>query len=173
MPPYDPVKARASAIAAGQRAAGTSSGLKVPAFDPSKFAAAPTSGVHKLTPREIAIMQANQAAERAAGLTGPQPLTGGDIATMRGNQLAQLGAGLAGPFTPEAVASGYASTIAGLYGTNYPAAQSWAAMAARNRWDQTTFEGWLRARPEFARTSVGQKMRADAVLVLAQVFGVV
>jgi hypothetical protein len=148
--------------------------LSVPTFDPSKFAGAgSSSGPRKLTAHDIAVMKANQAAERAAGLTGPQPLTGRDVATLQGNAAAQLAAGLTGPFTPEAIRSGYASTVAALYGTNYPKAEQFVNLAQRNRWDQTTFERYLRSRPEFARTSVGMKMRADAITVLAQVFGAI
>ena len=81
--------------------------LSVPTFDPSKFAGAGSnSGPRKLTAHDIAVMKANQAAERAAGLTGPQPLTGRDVATLQGNAAAQLAAGLTGPFTPEAIRSG-------------------------------------------------------------------
>lgn len=133
---------------AGAKAAPSKGGLSVPAFDPSKFAgAAADTGIRKLTPQDIRTMQANQAA--------------------------QMGAGLAGPFTPEAVASGYNSTVASLYGVNFPKAQQFVSLAQRNRWDQATFERWLRSRPDFASTSVGSKMRADAVTVMAQVFGVI
>jgi len=168
-------KQRQEAAAAGAKAApGGGGGLNIPPFDPSAFAGAGGgTGVHKLTPKDIATMKANEAAQRAAGLTGPTPLSPRDIATMQGNAAAQMAAGLTGPFTPEAVASGYNSTVAGLYGTNYPKAQQFVALAQRHRWDQATFERWLRSRPEFAATSVGQKMRADAITVVAQLMGVI
>lgn len=165
-----------TASTAGKKAAKTPSGggLSVPAFDPSRFSGAGAdTGVRRLTPSDIRTMTANQAAQQGAGLIGVNRLTPAELANMGFNTQAQLAAGLAGPFTAEARMSGYASTIAGLYGANYPLAARWVGLASKANWDQTTFERWLRARPEFSHTSIGQKARADAMLVVAQVFGAV
>ena len=168
---------RQQTAATGAKSAPAGGGISgIPAFDPSAFAAAAagaSTGVQRLTPQDIRTMQANQAAQQAAGLIGVNKLTPQEIANMQFNTQAQLAAGLAGPFTAEARMSGYASTVAGLYGTNFPSAQKWVGLAMKANWDQTTFERWLRARPEFRHTSIGQKARADAQLVLAQVFGAV
>jgi len=103
--------------------------------------------------------------------TGVRPLTPKDIATMQANQAAELGAGLVGPFTPEAIKSGYASMVAQLWGVNHPNTQKWVALAQGRGWDSTTFARYLRSQPGFVNTDVGQKMRADILGVLAQVFG--
>jgi len=107
----------------------------------------------------------------AVASEGVRKLTPEDIANMQANAAAQLAGGLTGPFTPEARASGYASIVAQLYGVNYPKAQAWASLAARRKWDQSTFSRYLRSRPEFGSTDIGKRMRADVLAVIAQTFG--
>lgn len=102
---------------------------------------------------------------------GIRRLTPTDIASMQANAAAQLGGGLTGPFTPEAEASGYASIAAQLYGVNHPSAQSWVKTAIARNWDADTFGQWLRAKPEFRKTEVGRRMLADILAVVGQTFG--
>jgi hypothetical protein len=107
----------------------------------------------------------------ASTAEGVRKLTPADIANMQANAAAQLSAGLTGPFTPEAKASGYASIAAQLYGVNHPSAQSWVRTAIARGWDADTFGQWLRSKPEFAKTEVGRRMKADILAVIGQVFG--
>lgn len=107
----------------------------------------------------------------ASTAEGVRKLTPTDIANMQANQAAQLSAGLTGPFTPEAEASGYASIAAQLYGVNHPQAQSWVATAIARGWDADTFGQWLRSKPEFGKTEVGRRMKADILALIGQVFG--
>ena len=107
----------------------------------------------------------------AAASEGVRKLTPKDIANMQANQAAQLAAGLSGPFSPEAEASGYASIAAQLYGVNHPSAQSWVKTAIARNWDADTFGQWLRAKPEFRKTEVGRRMLADILAVVGQTFG--
>jgi len=107
----------------------------------------------------------------AAASEGVRKLTPKDIANMQANQAAQLAAGLSGPFSPEAEASGYASIAAQLYGVNHPSAQSWVKTAIARNWDADTFGQWLRSKPEFRKTEVGRRMLADILAVVGQTFG--
>jgi|GEM_PF-4084495 len=106
----------------------------------------------------------------AAASEGVRKLTPKDIANMQANAAAQLGAGLTGPFTPEAEASGYASMVAQFYGVNHPAAQKWVSYAQARNWDAATFGRWLRTRPEFKSTDVGRRMTADILAVVSSIF---
>lgn len=129
---------------------------------------APTSGV----PDIAGILKGIAAGSGGATASeGVRKLTPGDIANMQANQAAQLAAGLSGPFSPEAEASGYASIAAQLYGVNHPSAQSWVKTAIARNWDADTFGQWLRSKPEFRKTEVGRKMLADILAVVGQTFG--
>lgn len=141
------------------------------AYQPKPTTSAPSTAGPSGLPNISDILKGIAAGGSATATEGVRKLTAKDIANMQANAAAQLAAGLTGPFTPEAEASGYASIAAQHYGVNHPSVQSWVKMAIARNWDADTFGQYLRTRPEFRKTEVGRKMLADILAVIGQTFG--
>lgn len=107
------------------------------------------------------------------GGAGIRPYTPGEIKALKQREKQSLDAKLTGPFTPEAILSGYAGQVATLYGPNHPEAEALARYGMEHKMSATAFSTYLRARPGFADTEVGKRMRADVLNVIAQTFGFV